>query len=48
MHVERNVKKVEISIEQSEDICAILIEDNGCGIPESDLPHIYEKGFYEK
>nr|WP_259548490.1 sensor histidine kinase [Heyndrickxia oleronia] len=45
MHVERNVKKVEISIEQSEDICAILIEDNGCGIPESDLPHIYEKGF---
>lgn len=38
-------KKVEISIEQTDDICAILIEDNGCGIDENDLPHIFEKGF---
>ena len=27
-------KRIDISIEQSEDVCAILIEDNGCGIKE--------------
>ncbi|MBO1582056.1 sensor histidine kinase [Bacillus sp. XF8] len=38
-------KKIDISIEQSEDVCAILIEDNGCGIKEEYLPRVYEKGF---
>ncbi|CAI8852544.1 MULTISPECIES: ATP-binding protein [Bacillus] len=38
-------KRIDISIEQSEDVCAILIEDNGCGIKEEHLPRVYEKGF---
>ncbi len=43
--IEAANKRIDISIEQSEDVCAILIEDNGCGIKEEHLPRVYEKGF---
>ncbi|MFI8709852.1 ATP-binding protein [Bacillus sp. NPDC077411] len=43
--IEVTNKRIDISIEQSEDVCAILIEDNGCGIKEEYLPRLYEKGF---
>ena len=43
--VSREEKRIDISIEQSEDVLAILIEDNGCGMEEAYLPRIYEKGF---
>ncbi|MFD3450394.1 ATP-binding protein [Microbacteriaceae bacterium 4G12] len=43
--IESTNKRIDISIEQSEDVCAILIEDNGCGIQEEHIPRLYEKGF---
>src|SRR5690606_26856771 len=44
-HSDREDRKVDISIEQTDEICALLVEDNGSGIEESILPKIYEKGF---
>jgi two-component system, CitB family, sensor histidine kinase DctS len=44
-HSEVDHKRIDISIEQSEDLCAILVEDNGSGILEEHLPRLYEKGF---
>ncbi|PLR85407.1 histidine kinase [Bacillus canaveralius] len=38
-------KRIDISLEQSGDLCAILIEDNGCGIKEEHLSRVFEKGF---
>ncbi|MDQ0272884.1 ATP-binding protein [Cytobacillus purgationiresistens] len=38
-------KHIDISIEQSADVCSILVEDNGCGIPEENLAKIFAKGF---
>lgn len=38
-------KRIDISIEQSAAICAILVEDNGSGIQEEYLPRLYDKGF---
>jgi len=38
-------KRIDISIEQSEDLCAVLVEDNGSGIEEEHVARIYEKGF---
>ncbi|MBB5180435.1 two-component system sensor histidine kinase DctS [Planomicrobium koreense] len=42
---DKDAKRIDISIEQSPSICAILVEDNGSGIPETHMPKIYEKGF---
>lgn len=36
---------ISISIEESEDMINILIRDSGLGIPEKDLPHIWDR-FY--
>jgi two-component system sensor histidine kinase DctS len=44
-HVETDAKRIDVSIEQSEGVCAILVEDNGSGIKEEHLPKLYEKGF---
>jgi two-component system, CitB family, sensor histidine kinase DctS len=44
-YIERNNRRIEISIEQSHEVCAILIEDNGMGIAEEDIPFIFNKGF---
>jgi len=43
--VEVEHKRIDISIEQSEEVCAVLVEDNGAGIREEHLPSLYEKGF---
>jgi two-component system sensor histidine kinase DctS len=43
--VEIEDKRIDISIEQSAYVCAILVEDNGFGIREEHLPNLYEKGF---
>ncbi|MFC5591381.1 ATP-binding protein [Sporosarcina soli] len=44
-HVEVEDKKIELSIEQNENVCALLVEDNGAGIKETYLPKIFDKGF---
>ncbi len=36
---------VEIQAEQQDDIVTITISDNGCGIPEDDMPKIKQKFF---
>lgn len=41
-------KNIYLSIEQDEEVLAILIEDNGCGIPEEIQPFIFKKGFSTK
>lgn len=43
--IEIEHKRIDISIEQSEEVCAVLVEDNGAGIQEEHLPRLYEKGF---
>ena len=43
--VKHEQKRIDISVEQSDDVCAVLVEDNGTGINEEYLPRLYEKGF---
>lgn len=43
--VELENKQIDISIEQSADVCALLVEDNGAGIRDEHLPRLYDKGF---
>ncbi|WYZ12414.1 sensor histidine kinase [Bacillus safensis] len=43
--VERDTKVISISIDQTEDVLAILIEDNGSGIEDEMIPSIFDKGF---
>lgn len=43
--VQSEDKRIDISIEQTDDILAILIEDNGCGIEPTHMPRLYDKGF---
>ena len=43
--VERYTKVISISIDQTEDVLVILIEDNGSGIEEELIPYIFDKGF---
>ncbi|WP_302328437.1 ATP-binding protein [Salirhabdus salicampi] len=46
--VEREKKEIYISIEQDDDICSILVEDNGCGIANENIEKIFEKNFSTK
>lgn len=41
-------KEVYVSIEQTEDVLSILVEDNGCGMTEEEVKHIFEEGFSTK
>lgn len=36
---------LEISVEKSEGVTTVRIRDNGQGVKECDLPHLFEKGF---
>ncbi|MED1774366.1 sensor histidine kinase [Bacillus velezensis] len=38
-------KHIDISIEQNDEVLAILIEDNGSGISDQHIPRLYDKGF---
>ncbi|WP_078408490.1 ATP-binding protein [Priestia abyssalis] len=41
-------KEIYLSIEQDESIISILVEDNGCGMSEEQLDHIFKEGFSTK
>ncbi|PKR82746.1 ATP-binding protein [Heyndrickxia camelliae] len=43
--IEVEDRVIDISIEQNEETCAIMIEDNGCGIRYEDVAFIFDKGF---
>ncbi|ASJ52344.1 histidine kinase [Brevibacillus formosus] len=46
--IEREEKEIMISIEQDEEICSILVEDNGIGMDEETRRHMLERGFSTK
>ncbi|WP_066299216.1 ATP-binding protein [Bacillus sp. FJAT-29937] len=41
-------RRIDISIEQDDELCAILVEDNGHGISETEMHRIFENGFSTK
>ncbi|OPG95561.1 histidine kinase [Chryseobacterium mucoviscidosis] len=41
-------REVFISIEQNEDVCSVLIEDNGLGMSKETLTHLFELGYTTK
>jgi two-component system sensor histidine kinase DctS len=40
--------EIYVSIQQTEKVLSVLVEDNGCGIAEQDLPFIFEQGYSSK
>lgn len=40
--------KVSLSVRQHEKVCVLEVEDRGRGIPEKDLPHVFEAYFTTK
>lgn len=42
---EKNKHQLEIYAEKSKNKVDLVIEDNGVGIPQEDLPRVFEKGF---
>lgn len=41
-------KEIYISIQQTEKVFDILVEDNGCGIPSEAVPFIFNEGYSSK
>ena len=41
-------KEIYISIQQTNNVLAILVEDNGCGIPEDVITSIFNEGYSSK
>lgn len=41
-------KEIYISIQQTDKVLVILVEDNGCGIPNHLLPSIFDEGYSSK
>jgi two-component system sensor histidine kinase DctS len=41
-------KEVMLSIEQDEEVCSLLIEDNGCGMNAETKERIFERGYSTK
>lgn len=48
IQVNKEQKEVTISIDDQEDILAIMISDNGVGMSEETIEHIFEHGFSTK
>lgn len=46
--VNRECKKLYISLDQDDEVLSILIEDNGIGMDEETRQHIFENGFSTK
>lgn len=46
--VQRTNKEITISIDDDDGVLAILVSDNGIGIAEQHLPHIFDNGFSTK
>ncbi len=44
-YLDKSNKKIEIFSQNNKNNVILTIKDNGCGIDESDLDRIYEKGF---
>lgn len=44
-YMDKKEKKIEITGYESKNQVTLEIKDNGCGIKESDLPRVFEKGF---
>jgi two-component system, CitB family, sensor histidine kinase DctS len=40
--------RIDISIEQNSEVCALLVEDNGSGMKEAVKKHIFERGYTTK
>jgi two-component system sensor histidine kinase DctS len=38
-------KRIDVSIDESEGVCAILVEDNGIGIEDEDVPLLFDRHF---
>ncbi|MFP3886046.1 sensor histidine kinase [Priestia filamentosa] len=38
-------KRIDVSIDESEGVCAILVEDNGIGIEDDDVPLLFHRHF---
>ena len=46
--VKREDKRVSISVDEHDNMLAILVSDNGCGMSEEVQVHIFENGFSTK
>ena len=44
-YLDKAKKKIEIFSQKGKDNVILTIKDNGCGIKESDLIRVFEKGF---
>ena len=46
--IDREHKEVSVSIDDNDGMLAIMVSDNGVGIPKENLEHIFENGFSTK
>ena len=42
---EQEEKRIEFKAEEREDVIILKIRDNGIGVPQADLPFVFDKGF---
>jgi len=47
-NIERKDKHIYVSIEQNDDVCSLLVEDNGSGMNDETYQRMLEKGFSTK
>lgn len=43
-----NENEIYVSIQQTDHVLTVQVEDNGCGISETELPFIFDQGFSSK